>query len=205
MQTKTTRPGRRQVSRARVARLLGEGGLSYRQIASAAGCSLKTVSRIADETKLTNPQQDRLDELQRHLEAGLPTPSRAKRYVQLVKQDDQLMVSLKTLERVDSLLGIVTDRDRLRVQSVVQEKPNQYLFFLPAGSNVQVGTSKTLSVRSIVHDSESGYAIQGDSNALEAQQSVPCAMEPALGVAFEPTASPGRHPQPVAPTSADDP
>ena len=219
MQTKTTRPGRRQVSRARIARLLGEGHLSYRQVAEAAGCSLKTVSRIADETKLDNSQQDRLDELQRHLEASLPSEARAKGYVALTKRiKDSPMVVLKTLERVDSLLGIVTESERIRSLRPQDPAPNQYLFFMPAGARVQVVA--TVAEPALVRESEAKY-VDLDNNCV--QETARTALDVGLErtkvdkyaligdqtgadvVGFEPTASPGRHPQPVAPTSADDP
>ena len=125
---------RKERLRTQVTALLGSGGpaLTHRQIAEALDCSTKTVQRIQRDIR---PDMDEVKEklaaYQRLLRKEMPLEHRAKRYRELVDQNEQLMVALKALERVDSIqFG--------RVQDETEPPKPAPMFSLPAGSRVAI-------------------------------------------------------------------
>src|SRR5687767_12718601 len=95
--------------RTQIAALLsGPDKLSDRKIAEIVGCSTKTVERTRAAIKPAVTEiEPKLEEYRKLLRKELPLEDRARRYRELAKQDSQLMVSLKALERMDSLDGFV--------------------------------------------------------------------------------------------------
>jgi hypothetical protein len=127
----------RKKARLQIAELLGKG-LSYQQISEIAGVSTKTISRTKAEIQAEVGGDEGLkSEYQALLEREMGTPDRARRYRELASQSDQLMVSLKDLERIDDLLDLTTKKDMLRAP--VPEAPRQQgPMFLMVGAHIEV-------------------------------------------------------------------
>jgi transposase len=108
-------------------------GLSQEQIAKIVGVSRRTVIRVKKEMESDlSGLQDKLAEYQMHIGKRLPIEDRVRRYKELIEQEEQKMVSLKALERIDSLDGVVTPRESRGVPE--DERPHQPLFYFPPGS-----------------------------------------------------------------------
>src|SRR5688572_10891737 len=121
---------RKERLRTQVTALLGSGGpaLTHQQVAAAVGCSTKTVQRIQREIQPSMEDvQEKLAAYRTLLRKEMPLEYRAGRLKELAKQDTQLMVALKALERADVLDGFARPQ--------AQEQPERTaLFSLPAGS-----------------------------------------------------------------------
>ena len=109
-----------------------EPTLSYGQIAEIVGCSSKTVQRVATAIKPdVEAVEEKLQEYRTLMREALPLADRVKRLKQLVNQDDQLMVALKALEKVDRLDGL----DNPKEENAPQPAP---LFALPPGTRLRL-------------------------------------------------------------------
>jgi len=123
-------------TRTKVTALLGDPNstLTHKQIGEIAGCSKKTVQRISQRIKpALNEIEAKLQAYRTLLEEEMPIQYRARRLKELAEQNDQLMVSLKSLERADALDGLAMVKDM-----PPPEPPRQPLFNLPPGSRVAV-------------------------------------------------------------------
>lgn len=141
------------------------------QIAEILGISPETVSRHISASK---PQIDEVDKLlkeyDKQFRADLTIEQRAKRYKELVMQDDQLMVSLKALERVDWLSGI---RDLPHAEGF--QPAHQPFFYLPGGASItlNLGRARKGKQQAVLSQIES----QEDATEEQTPKQTPSAVE----------------------------
>lgn len=116
--------------------------MTHKQISGIVGCSAKTVQRVTQELKReTSDCATKLEEYQRIFRRSLPIAERAKLLVKIAKENDckAPLVSLKSLQRLDDLDGIVTPKDETRLRCHKDEPPNYSpMFIMPAGSRIAV-------------------------------------------------------------------
>ena len=120
--------------RMKVAVLLGQTDppLAHAKIAEMAGCSKKTVQRIARSIKPELEEVEaKLEVYRTLLRKHLPVEYRARRLRELVEQGDQQMVALKALERADAIDGLLRPPEQ-------QDSARQGLFTLPAGTELRL-------------------------------------------------------------------
>jgi hypothetical protein len=127
-----------EAAKTKIIALLGSG-ISHTEIAKAAGCSSKTVQRIARSIKPTLDEiKDLLSEYRRLFHKELPIPDRVELYTRIARKvDKNPFAAMRALERVDDLDGILTAKDEIRrpPENSGEHRP---MFILPAGTNVQV-------------------------------------------------------------------
>jgi len=113
--------------------------LKGQEIADILGVSRSTVTRALRKARPDlEDARERLAEYQQRIGEELPVEARVRRYKELVEQNSQLMVSLKALERVDALDGIVTAKERKEVET----GPQQPMFVMPQDSHVVINVTK---------------------------------------------------------------
>jgi len=111
---------------------------THTQIAEILGLTKETVSRHLTKAKpAIDEVQALVKEYDRQFKENLTIEHRAKRYKELVMQDDQLMVSLKALERVDWLQGI---RDLGHPEAF--QPAHQPFFYLPGGASITLNLGR---------------------------------------------------------------
>lgn len=119
-----------------------------KQIAEVIGVAPDTVSRVLRANRGTIEELNRkLDQYDSILTEGLSIRERAALYIRIATENvtEYPMACLKSLERMDDLQGIVTERDKMRVKVLPSEGPQLVpMFMLPAGSHVKVTRSEVM-------------------------------------------------------------
>ena len=124
--------------RTQITGLLSSGEpLTHQQIASVVGVCKMTVQRVAKKIKPDMDEvEEKLAEYRRLLGREMPIGYRARRLKELAEQDSQLMVSLKALERADTLDGLAMVKDM-----PPPVPPRQPLFNFPPGTRMQMAVT----------------------------------------------------------------
>jgi len=124
--------------RHQVALMLATPGIKKHEIAKALKVSTRTITRIANEVAPAIEQADRkLAALQTEIHEVISIKQRARKYGELAMKAKNEAVSLASLQRIDALDGIVTEKDRIRADREQIRQP-QPIFNLPRGSRVAV-------------------------------------------------------------------
>jgi transposase len=126
---------RRPKPRLLITRLLTEGQMTHEEIAQVTNCSAKTVQRVQQELQQeTEGYEEKMAEYRRRIHRRLPISRRVELYAGLAEQDQHPIAKLKTLERLDELEGIQTEKKQWE-----EEPEHRPMFVLPAGSQVMIG------------------------------------------------------------------
>jgi len=131
----------RKSTRTQIIALLSDpmNRLTHEQIAQVCGVSRSTVSRVVREVRGDlDDARARLREYQRRINELMPIEARVKRYRELVEQNDQKMVALKALERLDALDSIVTRREDKHPPKEEPEKRHTPMFVMPDGTRLSL-------------------------------------------------------------------
>lgn len=130
--------------RHQVTAMLAQPGVKQSDIAKALGCSLKTVSRIAQQVKPAIAEADsRLTALNKEIATVISVKQRAEKYAKLATSAKNEAVSLGALQRIDDLDGIVTDKERLRAKQVDPAANQRPIFVFQGGMNIDFGGAPT--------------------------------------------------------------
>ena len=115
-------------------------GLTQREIAAQLGCSTATVNRSlkGQDEQVATIQQNLANQLMTAIEKHISLESRAGKYADLALNAKNEAVSLASLTRIDDLQGIVTDRERMRIDKQTQAPQIQPMFMMPAGTEISV-------------------------------------------------------------------
>ncbi len=108
--------------------VLKQQGLKQKEIAATLGVCRQTAAKHLKAAE--KAETEALKAYAMQFGALMPIEDRARRYVELASQNEQQMVALKTLERIDWLDGIRPERESQ------QNQQNAPAFVLPAGVNV---------------------------------------------------------------------
>ena len=131
----------RKSTRTQIIALLSDpmNRLTHEQIAQVCGVSRSTVSRVVREVRGDlDAARARLREYQRRINELMPIEARVKRYRELVEQNDQKMVALKALERLDALDSIVTRREDKHPPRKESEKQHTPMFVMLDGTHLSL-------------------------------------------------------------------
>jgi hypothetical protein len=141
-----------------IANLLGDPTLKHVDIAEIAGCSTKKVQRVAKKLREETADLDEIEAYKEYIRRQMPTEDRAKRLVELATQDRQLKVALDAIVRMDSMQGLLTEREKLQFRQE-PEKETGPLFYFPPGSqpiiNMKIGEEQESTTQD-----EAGEAIE---------------------------------------------
>ena len=130
-------------------------GATPTEIANILKVAPNTIRRITRELKADiDSTNSKLAELQREITSVITVKQRAEKYAALATSAKNEAVSLGALTRIDDIAGIVTDRERMRIDKQTSEPVIQPMFLLPAGAHVGI-TVNQINLRPGAQSSES--------------------------------------------------
>lgn len=116
--------------------------MQVQQIADQLGVNRKSIQRYTQESQPTAEViESALSTLNAEIAPLLSVQQRAQKYAKLALHAKNEAVALATLQRVDDLAGIVTQKELVRTRRDEDPRAPQALFMLPAGSQVQVSVT----------------------------------------------------------------
>jgi hypothetical protein len=143
---------RRPKPRLLITQLLTEGQMTHEEIAQVTNCSAKTVQRVQHELQQeTEGREEKIQEYKRRLNQRLPIRQRVELYAGLAEQNQHPMAKLKTLERLDQLEGIQTEKKQRE-----EETEHRPMFTLPPGTWVQMG----IRTPDVIKDTEQASTVE---------------------------------------------
>ena len=116
--------------------------MTHEEIAQVTNCSAKTVQRVRHELQQeTQGCEEKIQEYQRRIHPRLPISRRVELYAGLAEQDQHPMAKSKTLEQLDELEGIQSEKKHQ--EEATEHRP---IFILPSGSKVMVGIETPVAI-----------------------------------------------------------
>ena len=120
-------------------------GLNQTEIAEQLSVSRRTiVNDLANLHPSEKEQQAKAKSLIDEITTRLPVDERAGHYVKLATRAKNEAVQLASLQRIDDLEGIVTEKERIRAKAHSAPEP-QPMFVLPAGAHVNVTVNQSIN------------------------------------------------------------
>lgn len=125
---------------------LQAAGMTQEQIAQQMGVSRQSITRdLREIAPAKEAVVSKLASLVDEISVLLPSKRRAEEYASLATSAKNEAVRLGTLQRIDDLDGIVTEKELVRSKRNDPPAPTA-MFMLPAGTSISFGVSVTSEV-----------------------------------------------------------
>lgn len=122
---------------------LKASGMQVKDIAAELGVDRKSIQRYTQESEAAaEVVESALKKLNNELEPLLTVKRRAEEYASLATTAKNEAVRLGTLQRIDDLAGIVTEKELVRSKRNEPASP-QALFMLPPGTSISFSATTT--------------------------------------------------------------